>query len=120
MLALRRRAYPSADSAIKPAFPFRSVFGDRFTAPGVPAKMAPACAVGVGMLTRSDLFDKAAECESRMRLAADPAKQTAFRLLRDMWIMLANASDDLRFHDLSDEISAIEQIQTVAEKETLQ
>jgi len=42
------------------------------------------------MSSQSDLFNKATECERLMNLEADEDKKPAFKLLREMWIALAN------------------------------
>jgi hypothetical protein len=72
------------------------------------------------MTIQADLFERAAECERLMNLAADSRKQLALRLARDMWIALGNASVNMSHEILSKEIAVLEAIQAKAEKDTLQ
>ncbi len=51
-----------------------------------------------------ELLDQVAECERLMELAADPRKRMAFKLLRDLWIALANESPRFDSGRLSEEI----------------
>ncbi len=71
------------------------------------------------MPTLSELYDRAAECERLMQLAADPGKRMAFKLLRDLWIALANESAHFDCVRLSEEIAAIMRLQAQAEKSVL-
>jgi hypothetical protein len=72
------------------------------------------------MSRKSELFDRATDCERQMRQAVDPKKQTAFRVLRNMWIVLANESMTMPTDRLAEEILAIEKIQAIAERGPLQ
>jgi hypothetical protein len=66
------------------------------------------------MSRQAELFDKAANCERAMNMAADPWQQVTFKLLRDMWIALANESLSMTMPQLAAEIAAIEEIQSAA------
>jgi hypothetical protein len=63
------------------------------------------------MLRQSDLFGRAERCERAMTAASDPQKIVAFRILRDMWITLANESVSLTGGELARQVSAIEELQ---------
>jgi hypothetical protein len=65
-------------------------------------------------IRQSHLFDKAAECERLLSLQADGPKKIALRLLRDMWIALANESTSMPAEWLSGEIASIEEMQSAA------
>ena len=66
------------------------------------------------MSRQAELFDKAADCERAMNVAADPGQKVTFKLLRDMWIALANESVSMSTPQLVNEIAAIEEIQSAA------
>jgi len=66
------------------------------------------------MSRQAELFDKAADCERAMNVASDPWQQVTFKLLRDMWIALANESLSMSKLQLANEIAAIEEIQSAA------
>jgi hypothetical protein len=63
------------------------------------------------MSKQSELFDRAAECERLRNLETDKIKKTTFRLLRDMWIVLANEIGTMPAEHLAKEIARIEEIQ---------
>ena len=63
------------------------------------------------MSSQSDLFNKAAECERLMNLEADADKKRAIKLLREMWITLANESATMEPEELARQIATIEKIQ---------
>jgi len=63
------------------------------------------------MSRQSELFDRAAECERLTQEASDTGKQTAFRMLREMWIALANESSSMSSQMLAKEIAAIDELQ---------
>jgi hypothetical protein len=67
--------------------------------------------LGSAMSTKTDLFDRAAECERLMNLATEADKKTRFRLLRDMWIALANESGSMSAEELAQRIADIDKIQ---------
>jgi hypothetical protein len=62
---------------------------------------------GDAVATQSDLLTRAAECEHLMNLATDRGKKESFRLLRYMWIMLANESPNLPSDVIAEDVSAI-------------
>jgi hypothetical protein len=66
------------------------------------------------MSRQAELFDKAADCERAMNGASDPWQKVTFKLLRDMWIALANESLSMTKPQLANEIAAIEEIQSAA------
>ena len=66
------------------------------------------------MSRQAELFDKAADCERAMNVASDPWQKVTFKLLRDMWIALANESPSMTKPQLTNEIAAIEEIQSAA------
>jgi hypothetical protein len=59
----------------------------------------------------SILPTRASECERFAGTEPDPFRKKAFLLLRDMWTALDKTSGTMRPHDLTTEITAIEQIQ---------
>jgi|HubBroStandDraft_6_1064221.scaffolds.fasta_scaffold3291592_1 hypothetical protein len=69
---------------------------------------------GTRMSRQAELFDKAADCERAMNTASEPWQKVTFRLLRDMWIALANESLSMTKPQLANEIAAIEEIQSAA------
>jgi hypothetical protein len=68
---------------------------------------------GDAVATQSDLLARAAECEHLMNLATDRGKKESFRLLRHMWIMLANESPDLPGDVIAEDVSAIDTMQRI-------
>jgi hypothetical protein len=68
------------------------------------------------MSWREELFDRAAECERLMRLTPDVEKWSIFRMLRDMWIILAKDSKSMSDQQLRTEIAAIDEIQVRVSK----
>lgn len=58
------------------------------------------------------LFDRATECSRLMNLETDHVKKSIFRLLRDMWIALANESAGVSGDQLAVEIKMIDDIQS--------
>jgi hypothetical protein len=63
------------------------------------------------MSRQSQILDRVTGCERLMQEASDTGKQTAFRMLREMWIALANESYSMSSEVLSKEIAAIEEMQ---------
>jgi hypothetical protein len=63
------------------------------------------------MQSREDLLKRAAECEQLMDGKVDDLRRAAFRLLRDMWIALANESAAMAPEELAQDLAAIAQIQ---------
>jgi hypothetical protein len=57
-----------------------------------------------------DLLKRAVEYDGLMKLEADPTRQIVFRLMRDMWLELANETS-MSAQELAHEVAAIEQIQ---------
>jgi hypothetical protein len=63
------------------------------------------------MLRQADLFKRATDCERAFSAEVDPFRKNAFKILRDMWIALANESLGLSEPDLVREVAAIEELQ---------
>jgi hypothetical protein len=63
------------------------------------------------MSGQAELFDRAAECNRLMNLESNEDRKTAFRLLGEMWIALANECPGMSAERLAKEISSIEEIQ---------
>jgi hypothetical protein len=63
------------------------------------------------MSSQSDLLNKAAECERLMNLETNEDKKLAFKLLREMWIAVANESATLEPEELARQIASVEKIQ---------
>lgn len=63
------------------------------------------------MASQSELFAKAAECELLMERERDEVRNTAYRLLRDMWIGLANECASMSSEELALEVASIDKIQ---------
>ncbi|HWY88961.1 MAG TPA: hypothetical protein VNX28_19765, partial [Gemmataceae bacterium] len=66
------------------------------------------------MSRQPDLFDKAADCERAMNMVSDPHERIALKILREMWISLANESVGFSECDLTKQIAAIEELQCAA------
>ncbi|HEY6259248.1 MAG TPA: hypothetical protein VIY51_26010 [Xanthobacteraceae bacterium] len=64
------------------------------------------------MLRQADLFNRAQDCERALDAALDPQKKIALKILRDMWIALANESSGLSELDLAKQVAAIEELQS--------
>jgi hypothetical protein len=64
------------------------------------------------MNSQSDLFERAAACDRLRDEETDEIRKTAFRLLRDMWIALANESAEMSREELTQEVSALAEIQS--------
>lgn len=64
------------------------------------------------MASQSEIFEKAAECELLMERERDQVRNTACRLLRDMWIALANESTSMSSEELALEVASLDQIQS--------
>ena len=64
------------------------------------------------MRLQSDLFDRAADCERLKNLTSDHYKKLTLRLMRDLWIALANESPGMREHVLLNEIAELDKIQS--------
>ena len=58
-----------------------------------------------------DLLKRAAECERLMDGEPDDVRKIAFRLIRDIWIALANECASMKVEELAQEVAAISQIQ---------
>ena len=67
------------------------------------------------MSRQLQLFARAAECECLMRVASDPVRRQNLKRLRDMWIVLASESRWLSRKALTEEIAAIDQIQSAVQ-----
>jgi hypothetical protein len=63
------------------------------------------------MPDQSEFFDRAAECERLMNVAADSIMRETFKQLRDMWIALANESATIPADDVTRKIVDIEKLQ---------
>ena len=64
------------------------------------------------MLRQADLFDRAEGCERAFGAEHDPDAKAALKILRDMWIALANESSGLSEVSLAKEVAAIEELQS--------
>lgn len=64
------------------------------------------------MLTGSDAFTKAAECEQLMTLETDEVQRSAYRALKDMWINLANDCASMSPKEFARQFDDLDQIQT--------
>jgi hypothetical protein len=67
------------------------------------------------MSSQVDLSNKAGECERLMNLEADEVKKLALRLLREIWIALANESATMDAKELARQIAYIEKIQATVQ-----
>jgi hypothetical protein len=63
------------------------------------------------MTSQSNPLDRAAEWDGLMRQEPDEVKKTIFRLLRDMWVALANESGLMSAETLAQEVAAISEIE---------
>jgi hypothetical protein len=63
------------------------------------------------MSRQAEIFDRAAECDRLMNRETDEVKRTALRLVKEMWIALANESVGMPSAVLTREIAAIDEIQ---------
>jgi hypothetical protein len=63
------------------------------------------------MTSQSNLLERAAEWDGLMKREPDEVKKTIFRLLRDMWITLANESALMSEKTLAQEVAAISEIE---------
>ena len=63
------------------------------------------------MRLQSDLFDRAADCERLRNLTSDHYKKLTLRLMRDLWIALANESPGMPERVLLNEIAELDKIQ---------
>ncbi|HEY2229097.1 MAG TPA: hypothetical protein VGI22_15465 [Xanthobacteraceae bacterium] len=62
------------------------------------------------MSRQADLFERAARCQRAGECAGDSSQRVALRLLRDLWIALANESPSMTEAEAAREIAAIEMI----------
>jgi hypothetical protein len=67
---------------------------------------------GTQLQRQADLFDRAEDCERAFSAAGDPEAKAALKILRDMWIALANESSGLSEDNLAREVAAIEELQS--------
>jgi hypothetical protein len=63
------------------------------------------------MRLQSELFDRAADCERLRILTSDRYKKLTLRLMRDLWIALANESVGMSERVLLNEIAELDKIQ---------
>ena len=66
------------------------------------------------MLSQSDIFQRAEECERACEAAADDQRKVMFELLRDMWIALANETPFLPARVLEEQVELVERIHSSA------
>ena len=59
---------------------------------------------------QSELFDRAANCERLTNLTSDHNKRLTLRLVRDLWIALANESPGMSERALSRAIAALDEM----------
>jgi hypothetical protein len=64
------------------------------------------------MRLQSELFDRAADCERLRNLTSDHYKKLTLRLMRDLWIALANESVGMSERVLLNEIAGLDKIQS--------
>jgi len=67
---------------------------------------------GTQLLRQADLFDRAEDCERAFSAAGDPEARAVLKILRDMWIALANESSGLSQASLAKEVAAVEELQS--------
>jgi hypothetical protein len=67
---------------------------------------------GTDMISQADLLKAAAECDQLMQQETDCVTTTAFRLLRDMWTLLAKESSSMSPQQLAREVATIKKIQS--------
>lgn len=53
---------------------------------------------------------RVAECEALMRTETDQVRKSALRLLRDMWLALANVADSMSEEELDREVAAVDSV----------
>ena|SRR3974390_1076143 len=64
------------------------------------------------MTRQSELFDRAAHCERLKTLTSDSYERLTLRLMRNLWIGLANESVGMSERVLLDEIAELDEIQS--------
>jgi uncharacterized protein with PhoU and TrkA domain len=67
-------------------------------------------------MPQAELFDRAAQCDRLMTSASDSVTRNAFKILRDLWITLANESLLMTHELLAEEVAALEKIQASLER----
>ena len=67
-------------------------------------------------MSQAELFDRAAQCDRLMTSASDTVTRNAFKILRDLWITLANESHLMTHELLAEEVAALEKIQASLER----
>jgi hypothetical protein len=67
-------------------------------------------------MSQADLFGRAAQCDRFMTSASDSVTRNTFRILRELWITLANESHLMPEDVLAREIGALEKIQSSLER----
>jgi hypothetical protein len=73
------------------------------------------------MSQQSELFDRAADCDRLKNLASDYYQRLTLRLMRDLWIGLANESAGMSGRVLLNEIAELDKIQSgLDSKNTIQ
>jgi hypothetical protein len=65
----------------------------------------------VGIPGQADLLKRAEDCERAFHVTSDPREKNALKILRDMWIALANESSSLTTLELAKQVAAIEELQ---------
>jgi hypothetical protein len=63
------------------------------------------------MTLREDMLKRAEQCERLMDREADNARKIVFRIIRDIWIALANERTSMSPEELAQEVADIAQIQ---------
>ncbi len=63
------------------------------------------------MSSRAGLLERAAQCEQQMNRETDEVRKAVFRLIRDMWVALANERSSMTATELARQIAAVETIQ---------
>ena len=71
------------------------------------------------MSQQSELFDRAADCERLKNLTSDHYKRLTFRLMRDLWIALANECAGMSKKVLLNEIAELDKMQSDLSKTQL-
>ena len=64
------------------------------------------------MTIQSELFDRAADCERLRNLTCDHYNKLTLRLMRDLWIALANESVAMPEHVVLNELAELDKIQS--------
>ena len=62
------------------------------------------------MSQQADLLGRAAQCESASQSATDPRRKQSLRLLRDLWVAIADESLSMSDAELAREIATMEAI----------